>query len=251
MLISKNVAKECDSIILSMEESLKRQNDLSSKLPNSSLKWGYETATPANQRKSLSQTKACDIKKKLGELNKDLSGEKKYNTEGGIKVLRDRIAPHMRREALQNLTEEDHPDLFKAATMIRRAEKGDFDFIGKNVGVFAKPKEPVTSRLGRALDPNIVPNWTVHVPPPASSDEDDSDGPGTDESPPMIAEIDPDTLIIRKALELRDADAEENLNDSYDSGDSDADHSRKREMDDESLSASLNVADDDNVGDCN
>jgi hypothetical protein len=130
------------------------------------------------------------------------------------------------------------------------------------------PKEPETSRRGRALDPTIVPNWTLYVPPPApsetirttvhgdttenqdalddsSTDSDDSstDDSSTEDCHPMI---DLNSEVIKNALELRDADSEENRGDS---DDLDADHSENEKMDGASLSASSDFTDDDDDDD--
>jgi hypothetical protein len=252
-LLLKNVAKKCDDIIAGVRVSLERQNNFSGKLPNSKLIWTYETEDPADKGKTLSQTKACDITEKLTQLNKGLSEGQQYKTDGGDRVLRDLIAPHMRREVLQNLQEEDDPDIFKAATMIRRAEKNDFDFIG-DVGVFAKPSKKETSRLGKAYDPNILQDWVKYEPPLAPSvaerttvhdtteNQDDSDDSNTGDSPPEDrhpSRIDSNSEIIRMALALADADAEENVSD-----DSDANHSENEKMDGDS-----DVTDDDDDDD--
>jgi hypothetical protein len=109
-------------------------------------------------------------------LNLTLSPEDKISVQGGAKELRNRLAPHMRKEFIKNLTAEnaispEHKNLLKAAMMIRRAETGDFDFIG-DVGIYSKVKEPARKcREVAALDPQGLPTSTILEPAAAAEKE--------------------------------------------------------------------------------
>jgi hypothetical protein len=106
----------------------------------------------------------------------------------------------MRKEFIQNLTVEnaispEHKNLLKAATMIRRAETGDFGFIGK-VGIYSEVKEPARkSREVAALDPQVLPTLTILEPAATAEKEGAVQDPVREE--------------IRRALDDAAADQED------------------------------------------
>jgi hypothetical protein len=84
----------------------------------------------------------------------------------------------MRKEFIKNLTAENAnspelKNLLKAVTMIRRAETGDFGFIG-DVGIYSKVKEQARkSREVAALDPQVLPTLTI-LEPAATAEKEGS-----------------------------------------------------------------------------